>query len=78
VSVAELQDPLLSAGIFLTREQVYRVMLNADKIDTAGLDFEELLNALYSTSGNVQATRLLGRKLLLQEAAQETTGGATA
>jgi len=51
VSVAELQDPLLSAGIFLTREQVYRVMLNADKNDTAGLDFEEFLNALYSTSG---------------------------
>ena len=51
VSVAELQDPLLSAGIFLTREQVYRVMLNADKNSTAGLDFEEFLNALYSTSG---------------------------
>ena len=56
VSVSELQDPLLSAGIFLTSEQVFRVMLNADKNSTAGLDFEEFLNALYSshnTAGGV-------------------------
>jgi len=40
VSVLELQDPLLSAGILRTREQVFRVLLNADKNNTMGLDFE--------------------------------------
>ena len=38
---------MLSAGIFKTREQIFRVMLNADKNETMGLDFEEFLNALY-------------------------------
>lgn len=46
VSVPELQDPLISAGILKTRDQVYRVLLNADKNGTMGLDFKELLDAL--------------------------------
>jgi Ca2+-binding EF-hand superfamily protein len=53
VSVVELQDPMLSAGIFKTREQIFRVMLNADKNDTMGLDFEEFLNALYNSKNKL-------------------------
>lgn len=53
VSVVELQDPMLSAGIFKTREQIFRVMLNADKNETLGLDFEEFLNALYDSKNHL-------------------------
>lgn len=49
VNVEELQDPLLSSGIFKTREQVVRVLANVDKNNTMGIDFEEFLLAL---SGN--------------------------
>ena len=59
VSVIELQDPMLSAGIFKTREQIFRVMLNADKNDTMGLDFEEFLNALYDSKNKLIDTRKL-------------------
>lgn len=59
VSVMELQDPMLSAGIFKTREQIFRVMLNADKNDTMGLDFEEFLNALYNSKNELIDTRKL-------------------
>ena len=59
VSVLELQDPMLSAGIFKTREQIFRVMLNADKNDTMGLDFEEFLNALYDSKSELIDTRKL-------------------
>lgn len=62
VSVVELQDPMLSAGIFKTREQIFRVMLNADKNDTMGLDFEEFLNALYNSKNKLIDTTKL-RKL---------------
>ncbi|KAK0359177.1 hypothetical protein LTR94_032339, partial [Friedmanniomyces endolithicus] len=48
-NVEELQDPLLSSGIFKTREQVVRVLANVDKNNTMGIDFEEFLIAL---SGN--------------------------
>ena len=47
VSVQELQDPLISAGILKTRDQVFRVLLNADKNGTMGLDFKEFLDALH-------------------------------
>ncbi len=57
VSVIELQDPLLSAGIFKTIPQIFRVMLNADKNETMGLDFEEFLNALYKNP-SVDITKL--------------------
>ena len=57
VSVIELQDPLLSAGIFKTIPQIFRVMLNADKNDTMGLDFEEFLNALYKNP-SIDVTKL--------------------
>lgn len=50
VSVSELQDPLISAGILKTRDQVLRVLLNADKNGTLGLDFKEFLDALHGTS----------------------------
>lgn len=50
VSVPELQDPLLSAGVLKTRDQVFRVLLNADKNDTMGLDFKEFLDALHGNS----------------------------
>ncbi len=30
------------------RDKIFRVMLNADKNQTLGLDFEEFLNALYN------------------------------
>lgn len=53
VSVVELQDPMLSSGIFKTREQIFRVMLNADKNETLGLDFEEFLNALYDPKNHL-------------------------
>lgn len=46
VSVEELQDPLLSAGILRTREQVVRVLANVDKNNTMGIDFDEFLLAL--------------------------------
>ena len=59
VSVVELQDPMLSAGIFKTREQIFRVMLNADKNDTMGLDFEEFLNALYNSKNKLIDTNKL-------------------
>lgn len=48
VDVEELQDPLLSSGIFKTREQVVRVLANVDKNNTLGIDFEEFLLALGS------------------------------
>lgn len=50
VSVSELQDPLISAGVLMTRDQVLRVLLNADKNGTLGLDFKEFLDALHGTS----------------------------
>ena len=50
VSVPELQDPLISSGILKTRDQVYCVLLNADKNGTMGLDFKEFLDALNSNS----------------------------
>ena len=59
VSVLELQDPMLSAGIFKTKEQIFRVMLNADKNDTMGLDFEEFLNALYDSKNELIDTKKL-------------------
>ena len=46
VNVEELQDPLLSAGILKTKEQVVRVLANVDKNNTMGIDFEEFLLAL--------------------------------
>lgn len=46
VNVEELQDPMLSAGILKTREQVVRVLANVDKNNTMGIDFEEFLQAL--------------------------------
>lgn len=46
VNVEELQDPMLSAGILKTREQVVRVLANVDKNGTMGIDFEEFLVAL--------------------------------
>lgn len=46
VNVEELQDPMLSAGILKTREQVVRVLANVDKNNTNGIDFEEFLMAL--------------------------------
>ena len=57
VSVQELQDPMLSAGIFKTIPQIFRVMLNADANDTLGLDFEEFLNALYKNQ-SIDVTKL--------------------
>lgn len=42
----ELQDPMLSAGLLKTREQVVRVLANVDKNNTMGIDFEEFLLAL--------------------------------
>lgn len=50
VSVYELQDPLISAGILKTRDQVFRVLLNADKNGTMGLDFKEFLDALHGNA----------------------------
>jgi hypothetical protein len=47
VNVQELQDPLLSSGIFKTREQVVRVLSNVDRNKTMGIDFEEFLLALH-------------------------------
>lgn len=59
VNVQELQDPLLSSGIFKTREQVVRVLSNVDRNKTMGIDFEEFLLALH---GNKLAdTRKLKR-----------------
>lgn len=46
VNVHELQDPMLSAGILRTKEQVVRVLANIDKNNTEGIDFEEFLIAL--------------------------------
>ena len=46
VNVEELQDPMLSAGILKTREQVVRVLANVDRNGTMGIDFEEFLVAL--------------------------------
>lgn len=46
VDVNELQDPLLSAGILRTKEQVMRVLSNIDRNNTMGIDFEEFLLAL--------------------------------
>lgn len=60
VSVPELQDPLISAGILKTRDQVYRVLLNADKNGTMGLDFKEFLDALHGNKlANVDQLKLL-------------------
>ena len=46
VDVHELEDPMLSAGILRTREQVVRVLANIDKNQTMGIDFEEFLLSL--------------------------------
>eukprot|EP01038_Epipyxis_sp_PR26KG_P013496 gene13496-18107_t len=48
VSVNELQDSLLSSGIFRTREQVVRVLANVDQNNSMGIDFEEFYVALTS------------------------------
>lgn len=60
VNVEELQDPMLSAGILKTREQVVRVLANVDKNGTMGIDFEEFLLAL---SANKLADKSKLRKL---------------
>lgn len=43
VTADELQDAMLSSGIFKTREQVVRILSNIDKNQTNGIDFEEFL-----------------------------------
>eukprot|EP01035_Chromulina_nebulosa_P017206 gene17206-22727_t len=50
VTAVELEDALLSSGIFKTREQVHRVLSNIDKNQTNGIDFEEFLIALQSNT----------------------------
>ena len=50
VNVNELQDALISSGILKTREQVKRVLTNADKNRSAGIDFDEFISAINSNT----------------------------
>lgn len=50
VNVNELQDALISSGILKTREQVKRVLTNADKNRSAGIDFDEFMLAINSNT----------------------------
>lgn len=70
VTVDELQDPMISAGILKTREQVVRVLNNLDKNKTAGVDFEEFVGAINS---NGDATNI--KKLKALQQIQSNTAG---
>ena len=69
VNVHELQDPMLSAGILRTKDQVIRVLANIDRNNTMGIDFEEFLIAL---KGNQLADQSKVR--MLQDFSQNAHG----